>query len=249
VVSVSGDSPSEAGQSAQAHHDQLVTAWRAGWRQRHPILGPLVCALLGEPRRLGRWADGAAAEQVVAHVLAGATPEVLVLHDRRIPHSSANIDHLAIGPTGVFVVDTKRRRGTPVRVTGFGRRRTLWLGRCVGDDILASAHRQAATVTAALAGAGTRGVPVKPTLVFVDSHWRLRKPTVVAGVLVAQPDGLARIVSRPGPLSPTDVATVGRVLAARLPGATAPQPTTYYRAAVSPISPGRRRRWGRSSVG
>jgi len=35
-------------------------------------------------------------------------PEVVVLHDRAIPGSRANIDHIGIGPTGVWVIDTKR---------------------------------------------------------------------------------------------------------------------------------------------
>jgi hypothetical protein len=36
----------------------------------------------------------------------------VVLHDLRIPRSRANIDHLVIGPTGVWVVDSKATRAT-----------------------------------------------------------------------------------------------------------------------------------------
>lgn len=36
---------------------------------------------------------------------------MLVLHDRRIPGSSANIDHIAVAPSGVWVVDSKRYEG------------------------------------------------------------------------------------------------------------------------------------------
>ena len=35
----------------------------------------------------------------------------VVLHDLAIPGSRANLDHLVIGPGGVFVVDSKRYRG------------------------------------------------------------------------------------------------------------------------------------------
>src|SRR3954465_9052994 len=36
---------------------------------------------------------------------------IVLLHDRRMPRSRANIDHLAIGPSGVTVIDAKRYRG------------------------------------------------------------------------------------------------------------------------------------------
>ena len=34
----------------------------------------------------------------------------MVLHDLAVPGSRANVDHLVIGPTGVWVVDTKAYR-------------------------------------------------------------------------------------------------------------------------------------------
>jgi hypothetical protein len=37
----------------------------------------------------------------------------VLLHDRRIPGTRANIDHLAVTPTGVYVIDTKKYQGRP----------------------------------------------------------------------------------------------------------------------------------------
>ena len=37
--------------------------------------------------------------------------EVVLLHDRRIPRSRANIDHIAVAPSGVTVVDAKAVKG------------------------------------------------------------------------------------------------------------------------------------------
>lgn len=34
------------------------------------------------------------------------------MHDRRIPRSRANIDHIVVTPGGVWVIDTKRRVGS-----------------------------------------------------------------------------------------------------------------------------------------
>ncbi|MEV4421445.1 NERD domain-containing protein, partial [Patulibacter sp. NPDC049589] len=36
------------------------------------------------------------------------TIKVVVLHDRRVPRTHANIDHIAIAPSGIWVIDTKR---------------------------------------------------------------------------------------------------------------------------------------------
>lgn len=43
-----------------------------------------------------------------------------MLHDRKIPRSTANIDHLAMAPTGVYVIDAKRFHGRPSLVVEGG---------------------------------------------------------------------------------------------------------------------------------
>jgi hypothetical protein len=43
-----------------------------------------------------------------------------VLHDLAVAGSRANLDHLVIGPGGVFVVDSKQYRGR-LQIDGFGR--------------------------------------------------------------------------------------------------------------------------------
>jgi Nuclease-related domain len=48
----------------------------------------------------------------------------VVLHDLAVPGSRANLDHLVIGPGGVFVVDSKQYRGR-VQLDPSGR---LWHG-------------------------------------------------------------------------------------------------------------------------
>lgn len=56
---------------------------------------------------------GATAERQVAAVLASLDPHgFYTLHDRRWPGTrNSNIDHVVVGPSGVYVVDTKRWRG------------------------------------------------------------------------------------------------------------------------------------------
>ena len=72
------------------------------------------------------WRRGAAGEQRTARRLAGLERQGwVVLHDLAVPGSRANLDHLVIGPGGVFVIDSKQYRGR-LRLDPSGR---LWHGR------------------------------------------------------------------------------------------------------------------------
>jgi Nuclease-related domain len=72
------------------------------------------------------WRRGAAGERRTARLLAGLERHGwAVLHDLAIPGSRANLDHLMIGPGGVFVIDSKQYRGR-LRIDPSGR---LWHGR------------------------------------------------------------------------------------------------------------------------
>lgn len=61
-----------------------------------------------------RWRRGAAGEEATAALLGGLGRRWVVFHDRAIPGSRANLDHVAVGPTGVWVIDTKAYRA-PLR--------------------------------------------------------------------------------------------------------------------------------------
>jgi hypothetical protein len=72
------------------------------------------------------WRRGAVGERRTAVLLAALERHGWsVLHDLAIPRSQANIDHLVIGPGGVFVIDSKQYRGR-LRLYPSGR---LWHGR------------------------------------------------------------------------------------------------------------------------
>jgi hypothetical protein len=72
------------------------------------------------------WRRGAAGERRTAQLLDPLERHGwAVLHDLAIPGSRANIDHLVIGPGGVFVVDSKHYRGR-LQLDPTGR---LWHGR------------------------------------------------------------------------------------------------------------------------
>ncbi|MFJ4680506.1 nuclease-related domain-containing protein [Kitasatospora sp. NPDC088783] len=95
-----------------------VAAVGAGYAARnvgHRFAVALGIALaLGGMHRLYRnggstWARGAAGERATARILAPLTwaGGIAVLHDRAIPRSKANLDHLIIGNRGMIYCDSK----------------------------------------------------------------------------------------------------------------------------------------------
>jgi hypothetical protein len=72
------------------------------------------------------WRRGAAGERRTARLLGPLERHGwAVLHDLALPGSRANIDHLVVGPGGVFVIDSKHYRGR-LQLDPTGR---LWHGR------------------------------------------------------------------------------------------------------------------------
>jgi hypothetical protein len=60
-------------------------------------------------REREHWGKGAVGEKSVAHTLSKLPDEFRVVND--LPTPSGNLDHVVIGPTGVFVIETKNWRG------------------------------------------------------------------------------------------------------------------------------------------
>jgi hypothetical protein len=79
----------------------LTVAVLAGWRLRF------------RPSKHARtWQRGAQGERHSARVLDRLTRDgFVVFHDLAVPGSDANVDHLVIGPSGVFVIDSKQWTG------------------------------------------------------------------------------------------------------------------------------------------
>ncbi len=133
----------------------------------------------GRPR--ARWHVGGRAEERVGRLLSRAVGRTgIVLHDRAVPHRRANIDHLAIVPSGVWVIDTKRYHGRLRRTRRPGRlvgRRTLVVNGHDRGQLVTAALRQRALVRSA---AGP-DVEVRAVLCFEGAEWGRRgRPFVLA---------------------------------------------------------------------
>jgi hypothetical protein len=83
------------------------------------LVGLAVAALVGwrlrfRPSEQARtWQCGAHGERRTARLLDRLTRDgYVVFHDLAVPGSPANLDHLVIGPSGVFVIDSKQWTGS-----------------------------------------------------------------------------------------------------------------------------------------
>ena len=97
-----------AGASAQRKADRMRARHVEAVHARHPHLGRVLLAVQDEPRSVHSWEKGAEGERRLGAELDSlCCAWFLTLHDRRIPRSRANIDHLAVTPGGVYVIDAK----------------------------------------------------------------------------------------------------------------------------------------------
>jgi len=203
-------------------------------RERHPRLGGLILAVSTEPQTTRNWEIGAEGERKLGAGLDGiASAGVVALHDRRRPGTTANIDHLAIAPTGVWVVDAKRYTGQ-VAKKDVGRWLSsdvrLFVGRRDCTKLVTGMAKQVDAVRTAL-GADDADIPVRPVLCFVDAEWGwFASPFELDGVLVTWPRALRELLVRPGPHAPATVVRIAAQLDERLRPATwTPAPAAVRR--------------------
>jgi hypothetical protein len=106
--------PGTPGGSARREFERREQSRERRIREKHPRLGGLIHAFSDEPQSTKAWDTGALGEERLGSRLNElASDSLRVLHDRRIPGTRANIDHLAVTPTGVFVIDAKKYAGRP----------------------------------------------------------------------------------------------------------------------------------------
>lgn len=178
-----------AGQAARAEAERRLVAMKQRSRVR-----AFISTALDIKTDERAWRVGAAGEAIV-----GARLEKLTKHGWHVLHAvpvgrrGSDIDHVAIGPGGVFTINTKRRP-----------RSTVWIGEHAiqvngqPTPYLRNSRHEGARATASLSEAVGFHVPVRPVLVFVmdapGSHLSIkRKPS---DVTVAGHKDIARALRR-----------------------------------------------------
>jgi hypothetical protein len=189
-------------------------------RAAHPRIGSLLLLFGGSPRHEQAFHIGEVGELEVAAALerCAAKAAVIVLHDRRMPGGHGNIDHLALAPTGVFVIDAKNIRGK-VRVANplFGQPRLMIAGRD-RTKLIDGLDRQVSVVRKTLT-AGGHEVPVRGVLCFTIADLPRLGTLSMREHLLVHPRSLARRLKTKGALQPIAIDMLARYLARALPPA------------------------------
>ena len=150
------------------------------------------------------------------------TGRIVPLDDRRIPGSRANIDHIAVAPAGVFVIDSKKWAGKVERAhraaTAERTEHMVVKGR-LRDKAIDGVNRQISAVRTALSNDFGIAIPtVVPVLCFVgEGNWGEFDPAfTVSGVHVRSRRELLTLLRSEGALRRSERTTIARLLSVRL---------------------------------
>ena len=171
------------------------------------------------------WGKGSNGERRLAAFLEREVGDrVIALHDRLIPGTRGNIDHLFIAPTGVWVVDAKsykgkvaRRDSGPIwrRVIGGVRRRQEPFSATRGVE-----HQLTAVKAAVRSDETLAKIDIFGALCFVDSEWGLLdSPFSVGNIWVTYPGALRKALRKSGGVTRETMERVARRLDLSLPPA------------------------------
>jgi hypothetical protein len=206
------------GASARREFERRSARREARIRTAHPRLGGLIHGLTDDPPSTRAWDVGSLGEERLGHRLNELADDRLrVLHDRRIPGSRANIDHLAVAPTGIYVIDAKKCRGRPHLTVEGGllrpRVEKLLVGSRNCTPVVDGVIKQVAIVRDLL----DSSTPVHGVLCFVEADWPLiGGSSTTRGVEALWPKKLYPKLRSHGPLDAETVAGLHRALAAVL---------------------------------
>lgn len=208
-----------AGASARREFERRKAKREERIRAKHPKLGGLILAVSDDPQSTKAWAVGALGEERLGDGLnALASEKVRLLHDRRLPRSRANIDHIAVTPSGVYVIDAKRYRGRPqLKIEGGlfrPRAERLMVGSRDGTKLVDGVLKQVDLVRGLIGN----DVPLHGVLCFVEADWPLFGGNFTTrNVQVLWPKKLYPQLQADGPLATEVIAHAHQALARHLP--------------------------------
>jgi Nuclease-related domain len=210
-----------AGASVGREYERRRSNREIRTREAHPRIGGLLLALRGAPAHETAFHRGELGEKAVAKLLEQriADGPGIILHDRRMPNARGNIDHIAVTPSGVYVIDAKNISGTvrvvkplfeAVKLVVAGRDRTR---------LVDGLDRQVQVVRGVLTGSGHPEVPVQGVLCFTSANLPLLGTPKIRGHLLLYRRALAKRLSQSGPLRAPAIDALAYTLAAILPPA------------------------------
>lgn len=217
-----------AGGSARREYERRRDNREANAKEKLGRLSGIYLALSNEPQSTTAWARGSHGEKVLGDALERLHDEnrVIVLHDRLIPGTRANIDHIAMTRSGgVWAIDAKRYAGKVQKIDRGGWFSTdlrLYVGKRDCSKLVTGMTKQTAAILAALGEPLIEefAVEVRAALCFVDAEWSFfARPFSLEGVWIGWGKALGEQLVAPGELEPEHLMTLAKRVANALPPA------------------------------
>ena len=208
-----------AGKSALDEYQRRHDRREARIEAKYGRFTGVVKILTDDPQSTLAWRRGSIGEQKLAKAFAENLGErAILLNDRKVPKSHANIDHIAISPSGLWVIDAKNYSGLVEQrdVGGFSTSDIrLFVDGRVRTKLAEALEWQVKFVRASL---DDNDIDVCGALCFTDAQWGwLAKPFSVRGVCVSGPNALSRRISEVDALSEERIWSVAERLSKQLP--------------------------------
>jgi hypothetical protein len=213
--------PGTPGASARREFERRHARREQQIRTAHPRLGGLIHALSDDPHSTRAWETGALGEERLgARLNQLASDSLRVLHDRRIPGTRTNIDHIAVTPTGVYVIDAKKYAGRPRLAIEGGLLRPRVEKLIVGTRDCTSLVDGVLQQIKVVRGVVDETVPLNGVLCFVEAEWPLFGGAFTTrAVSVLWPKKLYPQLKADGPIKLDTIDELHRTLAGALPAA------------------------------
>jgi hypothetical protein len=231
-----------AGASAAAEGERRKVRRVEEAHRRYGDHAAVVAEAMAASDAVASWGKGSDGESRLAAFVAREVGEAVIsLHDRLIPGTRGNIDHIFVAPTGVWVVDAKAYKGKleqrevgPIwrpdnQVYVAGRNRSV---------LAKGVEKQVAAVIAALRpDPSLKGIDVHAALCFLDSEWALLDfPFQIGNVWVLYPGAVRKRLKKTGPLTREAMERIARRLDLSLPPQRAPRGTEQRPRAIRGVA-------------
>ena len=212
-----------AGASAAAEGTRRIERKVDEVRRRHGDYAAEVAREMAGRDAAATWGKGSEGESWLAgYIDREVGGNVIALHDRLIPGTRGNIDHIFVASTGVWVVDAKAYKGKVVRrEVGplWSRDNELHIGRRNCTSLAKGVRRQVEAVNAAIRpDESLHGTDVHAALCLVESEWGLLDfPFQVGNVWVMYPGALRKRLRKNGDVPREMMERIARRLDLSLP--------------------------------
>jgi len=210
----------------RAEHPKITRVMKNA-EKNYPGLIAWIRRELNSSHEPSSWSKGAEGEEIVGRNLDELSQErgFITIHDRLIPGSFANIDHIVVTSSKVFVVDAKNYADKidfgKLLAPYFGGKAILKINGRNRNILLESVEKQVRIVEQLLAKAGI-DIPVQGALAFVKANWNMTfflRPKSINGVLLNS-RGLHSIFRDVPPVDREIVLKIAKQLLADLPPAS-----------------------------